>query len=489
MCEWIERTLVQGPGDHMGAPFVLDPFQRDFLGALYRLDPAGRRIVRRAVLGIGKGGGKTSLIAAVCLAELCGPTRWDSAAGRPSLPVAPDIPVAAASYEQASLLYGAARAMAEGGPLAPYVEAYDTELLLKGRPGRMFRVAAVAGTNDGGLPTAAAFDELHEFTGRKERVPLVIENSLAKRANGLALYLSTPGASLDSALGRLYTAGQRVHSGEVYDPSFLFKWYEADPTLALDDPAELRRAIRQANPASWQHVENIARRWEVDRIPEHEFRRYHLGQWATLAATWIAPAEYAACAVERVVLDGARVCLGFDGSYGGDSTALVGATVEATPQHFVLRVWERPEGAQDWHVPREGVEAAVADAMRRFDVAELACDPFYWEAELERWEQTYGRRVERYNTSVAARMGPACTKFRAAVVERRLTHDGAPVLARHLANVVPKETRHGVVITRDRTQDVAYIDAAVAAVIAHDRATWHHENTGGASYVALGSYL
>lgn len=480
---------MHGPGDVMGQPFRLDGFQRDFIGELYKLDARGRRVVRRALLGVGKGNAKTELIAALCLAELCGPTRWDLDAGRPALPVAPDIPVAAASFEQAGLLYGAARAMAEGGPLAPYVEAYDTELLLKGRAGRLFRVAAVAGTNDGGLPTAAAFDELHEFTGRRERVPLIIENSLAKRANGLSLSLSTAGASLDSALGRLYATHRRIASGEAVDPTFLGRWYEPEGEVDLDDPADLRRAIREANPASWVDTENVARRWEVDRIPEHEFRRYHLNQWATLAATWIAPAEYDACAVERTVLDGARVCLGFDGSYGGDSTALVGATVEEVPHHFVLRVWERPDGAQDWHVPREGVEAAVADAMRRFDVAELTCDPFYWEAELERWEQTYGRRVERYNTSVTARMGPACTKFRAAVVERRLVHDGAPVLARHLANVVPKETRHGVVITRDRTQDVAYIDAAVAAVIAHDRATWHHENTGGASYVALGSYL
>jgi len=55
-------------------------------------------------------------------------------------------------------------------------------------------------------------------------------------------------------------------------------------------------------------------------------------------------------------------------------------------------------------------------------------------------------------------MGPATSRFYSAVVDRLLSHDGDPRLARHVANAVLKED------SRRR------IDAAVAAVMAFDRA-------------------
>ena len=92
------------------------------------------------------------------------------------------------------MLFATARTMVTEGPLKPYLEAFDTELLRTDGPGRMFRVAAAAGTNDGGRPTVFAADELHEWTGNKSRVFLVISNSIAKRRDGLVLVLSTAGS-------------------------------------------------------------------------------------------------------------------------------------------------------------------------------------------------------------------------------------------------------------------------------------------------------
>ena len=83
--------------------------------------------------------------------------------------------------------------MVSEGPLAPFLEAYDTEILLKSDHGRMYRVAAAAGTNDGSRPTLFVADELHEWIGNKARVFLVISNSIAKRRDGLVLVISTAG--------------------------------------------------------------------------------------------------------------------------------------------------------------------------------------------------------------------------------------------------------------------------------------------------------
>jgi terminase small subunit-like protein len=86
----------------------------------------------------------------------------------------------------------------------------------------------------------------------------------------------------------------------------------------------------------------------------------------------------------------------------------------------------------------------------------------------------YGEALGLKPGRLAQRMVPACDRFRSAVIEGRLTHDADPALARHIANCVVRESSSGTVITRpDPTRK---IDAAVAAVVASDRAAWHAQN-------------
>ncbi len=104
-------------------------------------------------------------------------------------------PVAAASYEQAKLLYSAASAMVKEGPLDDYIEVFEAEMQFKdGTVGTLYRVAAVAGTNDGRRPTFAAFDETHEWTGNKKRVHLIIKGGVYKRTDAWILEITTAGA-------------------------------------------------------------------------------------------------------------------------------------------------------------------------------------------------------------------------------------------------------------------------------------------------------
>jgi phage terminase large subunit-like protein len=127
VCRWIETNLVHGEGDKFGEPFRLEPWQRAYIWRIYEYDPTtNKRTVKRALLGTPKGNGKTELLAAIALAELAGP----------KAPRSPNIPIAAASFEQADLLFGTARIMLTQGPLAAHFEVYDTEILIKDRPGR-----------------------------------------------------------------------------------------------------------------------------------------------------------------------------------------------------------------------------------------------------------------------------------------------------------------------------------------------------------------
>lgn len=312
---WIETCCVFGEGDRLGQPVRLEPFQVDFLLGLFELRPDGRRRYRRALLECPKGNGKSPISAWVGAYEL---THRDSAS----------IPVAAASYEQAEVLFGDLRTcVRESAVLAAEVEAFEHEVVRVDGRGRAFKVAAVAGTNDGGRPTAFLADELHEWQGNKARVHLVLSNGCAKRAGSLVLNTTTPGFDADTLAGRLHEHGLQVNSGEVDDPEFLFCWYGCpEDRFVLDDPAGLREAIRAANPAAdvFLDVEAVAARFA--QVPRHEFLRYHLGLWTTVGEAWLPEGAWAACAdpgrPHGQITDGSEVTLGFDGSFNNDSTAL-----------------------------------------------------------------------------------------------------------------------------------------------------------------------
>jgi len=174
---WIETFAVHGPGDILGSPVTLTDEEKRLLAWAYEVDDDGNRIVRRSLVGLPKGSRKTEFAAWVALAETAGPVRfshWEGSRAVGRRQHDPLVIVAASTYEQADLLFGAARAVVTEGPLNDFFDAFDRELLLKGEPGKLVRVPAVSGANDGARPTFVALDETHEWTGGKQRVALVL---------------------------------------------------------------------------------------------------------------------------------------------------------------------------------------------------------------------------------------------------------------------------------------------------------------------------
>ena len=279
------------------------------------------------------------------------------------------------------------------------------------------------------------------------------------RPDFLLLGVTTPGYDLTSHAHALY---QRVKAGTMAGTI-----YEADPALPLDD----RDNWKCANPL-YDHLPSFADALEYDyaHLTEHEFRRFALGQWTATASAWLPYGKWDSLAIPaELPPPGTRVYLGFDGSYSGDSTALVGCTHEG--HLFVVNAWEKP-GAKEWRVPRDDVMDTVAEAFAHWDVAEMVCDPPYWGREIAEWVVTYGDdRVLALETYSRQRFGPACTNFYSGVMDGRITHDGDPRLARHIANAMVKGTSQGDVIVKADKDSPAKIDLAVAAVLAYSRAS------------------
>jgi autotransporter-associated beta strand protein len=167
----------------------------------------------------------------------------------------------------------------------------------------------------------------------------------------------------------------------------------------------------------------------------------------------------------------------FDGSFSGDASAIVGAVIPKTDDDpvkvFMVKTWEKDLAIDDpdWRVDIGEVEQTImAFCQKHPKVREIACDPFRWQRSMEILEQA-GLPIVEWPSTSARRMVPACAKFYDAVVEKRIQHDGDPVLTRHLANAVTKVDNLGPRIVKDKKSSPRKIDAAVAAILAVDRAT------------------
>jgi phage terminase large subunit-like protein len=455
-----------------------------------------RRRRRRVLLGMPSGSGKTELLAAIGLYMLCGRVH-----------VSPSIPVAAASKEQANLLFGAARIMCEESrTLRKVTETGVDAITLKGEPGRMYRVAAADGTNEGQRPSTFLADELHEWAETKNTFA-VISKGAAKRTDSLQLYITTAGFDLDTICGRLYLHGQRVLAGELVDDDFLMLWFEAPADADPADPD----TWRTCHPAAGDFVTIEALGEQYRSLPINLFRRYFLNQWTEAASSWLPHGAWAACRMEEVPTStpwpaagmpasttreqlaaelrarlqaigfdpSLPVHVGWDASTKYDSTAIVAVQRrlftaddgELIERVLVLsRTWERPNDRdgrprEDWIIPIDDVTAYLWALAGATNVSAIQFDPAFvsWEADKLRQAGLPMREFPQHT----ARMGVASQALYELVLERVLGHDGDPVLARHIASAVAKQQRTGSAAWRLVKGDAKRkMDATIALAMA-----------------------
>jgi phage terminase large subunit-like protein len=448
--KFIGEYLITPRGHGAGYPFNLRPFQKQIIEGAFAPK------IRTALISIPRGNGKTMLAAALGLAELF--------IGPPSA----EVLVVASDQRQANITLRYAKRMVELHPdLVTRTQVHKDWLYLPENDSMFVALPAEPGALHGHDPSLLVVDELHVVT---ESVWEATTSVSGKRPQSLTLAISTPAASPDSIMWRLVEHGR---AGD--DPSFYFREYAAPEGCDSAD----RAAWYLANPAlacrppflAEDGLESVQK-----TLREPVFRQLRLGQWVTGVESWLPWGAWDQCTDERrEVRPDERVCLAFDGSASGDSTALVGATLDGFV--WLEGLWENP-GDPRWRVPRETVSNAVDLAFQRYDVAELACDPWGWRSEIESWAARHGeKRVIEWNTAHAQRMAPATDRMFQGVVKQTLTHDGDERLSNHVAHCVAKPTPMGDLVSKDKRGSPRKIDAAVAAIVAFDRAAFHATKT------------
>lgn len=444
-CEFIEEFLLVPKGTGALEPFRLRPWQRDIVLGVFA--PG----IRQGLVSVARGNGKSGLAAALAVYGLLG----DEVEGAQVLTVASD-------ERQARIVFNVARRMVELSPdLKEQVQIFQDKIYAPHTDSVLRPLPADAPSLQGWDPSLCIVDELHVVN--EETYDAMIQAS-GKRDTSLLLAISTAAGDKEGVMWKLTEHGRAGN-----DPSFFFAEWAATPGSAIDD----EKAWTAANPALDDFLSRDAIRASLRTTRETSFRRYRLNQHVAAEGAWLPWGIWDTLATDETLPDGVRVVLGFDGSASGDSTALVGCTVAEDPHVFVIDVWHNP-GDPRWRVPRAEVDRAVDLAMERYDVVELAADPWGWRSEIEGWAARHGEeRVIEWPTNVVKRMAPATDRIYQAIVTGRVSHDGDERLAAHMRNCVAETTAQGDLVRKDRKGSPRKIDAAVAAIVAFDRAAFH----------------
>ena len=455
MCIQTKDTVAGKAGE----PIVLRDWQETLLSNIFALTPEKKLKHRLALVGMARKNGKSAMSSGIAL--------WGLFTGDNGA----EIYSCAADRDQARIVFGDAKKMIEANPeLSDQVKMYRDAIEVPST-GSIYRVlSSEAFTKEGLSPSLVIYDELHAAPNRE--LFDVMQLGMGARREPLLLAITTAGVKADSTgqdsvAYALYQYGQKVARGEVIDPSFFMAWWEAP----VDSDHRSPDTWQLANPAFGDLNSQEDFESAVKRTPEAEFRTKRTNAWVSNQTAWLPNGTWDSCATEKELDNEKEIILGFDGSFSGDASVIVGVTIEEVPHIFLVKAWEKqPTDVDDWRVDIAEVENTILEFCGQYKVKEVACDPFRWQRSMQVLQEA-GIPIVEWPSTSAMRMVPACSKFYDAVAEQKLTHDNNPLLARHLSNAVVKIDRLGPRIVKEHRGSPRKIDAAVASIIAFDRAT------------------
>lgn len=513
------ESLTVPSGKGKGKPFKLRPWQKAFIRDVYGpVTRDGHRLVRRAILSMARKNGKTMLTAAISLVHLIGP---ESEANG-------EIYSAANEREQAAIVfrYAAQLVRAEPELLALVTIVDSTKTMVAKSNGSVYRaVSAEAGTKYGLNPTMVIYDELAQ--AKNTDLYDALDTSMGAREEPLFVVISTQSNDPQHILSQLIDDGLRGHDattvchlytvpepkeGEADDHLTNEKlWKLANPALGdFRSLAEMRTAAKRAI-----------------RMPSREaaFRNLYLNQRVHAESPLIPRVEWLACRTPQDapgLTIGSPVYLGLDLSGKTDLTALV--AVSAGESDRVAAWFWKPQATLAEHERRdrvpytvwreqgyiettpgkaieyEWVAARLARILKEYPVVGLAFDRYRIDdllsalgrigvdayIDTSRPPEPTGdaaadaRERQRYEQRGRARAGalrmvpwgqgykdmsPAVEALEVSVLERKLQHDGHPVLTWNISNAIAISDPAGN-RKLDKSATRFRIDGAVALAMA-----------------------
>jgi phage terminase large subunit-like protein len=484
LCAFIER-LPHVKGPLAGTAITLEPWQVFILSTVYGwVKPDGTRRFRRAYIEVPRGNAKSTLSSAVALYMLTA----DGEGGA-------EVYSLATTRDQARIVFGDAQTMARKSSgfrsrFGVAVGAHNMHVLATGS--KFEALSAEGSTLDGLNIHFGCVDELHAHKTRT--VYDVVETGTGKRDNSLLWVITTAGSNRAGICYEVRTFVTKLLDRVFGDDS------QFGIIFGLDDGDDWasEAALVKANP-NW----GISVRAEIllplqakaMQLPSavNNFKTKHLNEWVNADTAWMDMRAWDRCADPALNLEtfaGQPCWIGLDLASKTDIAALlmVFAHPEIVGGFAVFGRYYLPEdtvmatgNSQYPGWMRTGrltvtpgnvidfgwIEADLIDAVSRFAIQAVAFDPFQ-ATQLSTRMIAEGLPMIEVRPTVLNFSEPMKT-LEALVLQRKLIHDGDPVLAWMVSNVVAHlDAKDNIYPRKERPENK--IDGIVALIMALARA-------------------
>ena len=484
LCAFIER-LPHVKGPLAGESITLEPWQIFILSTVFGwVKSDGKRRYRRSYIEVPRGNAKSTLSSAVALYMLAA----DGEGGA-------EVYSLATTRDQARIVFGDAQTMARRSAgfrsrFAVNVGAHNMHVLASGS--KFEALSAEGSTLDGLNIHFGCVDELHAHKTRT--VYDVVETGTGKRDNSLLWVITTAGSNRAGICYEARTFVTKLLNGVIEDDTQFGIVYGLDD----GDDWTTENALVKANP-NW----GISVRPEIlgplqakaMQLPSavNNFKTKHLNEWVNADTAWMDMRAWDVCGDSSLDIEaftGQPCWVGLDLASKTDIAALMlmFQHPEISDAYVVFGKYYLPEdtvqAAGNSQYPgwmRTGrltvtpgnvidfgwIEADLLDLVLRFAVQAVAFDPFQ-ATQLSTRMLAEGLPMIEVRPTVLNFSEPMKT-LEALVLQRKLVHDGDPVLTWMASNVVAHlDAKDNIYPRKERAENK--IDGIVALIMALSRA-------------------
>jgi hypothetical protein len=503
---WAEAILVQPNGPGAGRPFRFTRDQMRFILWWYALTADGQWLFSHGVRRLAKGSGKSPFAAVLALIEFCAPVRLDRKDARlpggvKGRPVdMPWVQIAATAESQTKNTMRMVRAFAPKG--SAVVKEHDLDpgktVYYKLPEGTLEVITSSSTAAEGAESSFIVADETEHWkpSNGGPEMAATLEDNLAKSGSRLLETANAWVPGQDTVAEASWDAWVAQEEGRLKADAgrILYDARIAPPDTDMADYDSLTAALRHVyGDCDWKRGDDgeidvrplVERIWSPKSAPSESKRKY-LNWPASHDDALLTADEWSALADHGRVVDPAeQVVLFFDGSKSRDATAIIGCCV--SDGHVFVPTWAggstvwEPDPSHDTDdvVPVHEVDLAVDEVFARYQVAGFFGDVAEWESFVKiEWPRRHGAGLQvlaqpsgRDPQAIAWDMRShtmeftrAVELFEAEVREGRFSHDGHPVLHRHVLNMRRRPNRYGVSVGKDSPSSSKKIDAGVCAI-------------------------
>ena len=478
VCGFIEcLPHIKGEWARQGRTIDLEPWQCFILCTVFGWKRAdGTRRFRTAYTEVARKNAKSTLSSGVGLYMLVGD-------GEPGA----EVYSGATTRDQARIVWDDARRMAQKTATFRELGIKTHAHAITNDDGGSFKALSAEAKNLDGLNIhCAIIDELHAH--RTREVWEVLETGTGARAQPLLWAITTAGSDRSGICYEQRGYVLKILNRAVEDETYFGIVYSLDDG---DDWAD-ERNWGKANPnlgvsAKLDDLQRKAKKALQQTAAQPGFLTKHLDQWVNADQAWMDMRKWDACGDPTLDIQdfrGEPCWLGVDLASKTDIAALTALFARDGKRQLFRWCWvpeETVEGSTNSQYPGWAIEGrlrqtdgattdldAIADQIRdlskEFDLRSVAFDP--WQALKTMQElQAEGIPVVEYRNTIGNLSEPM-KQFEADVLDGKIVHEGCPLVAWQVSNVVCHlDQKDNVMPRKERAENK--IDWPVSAIYAY----------------------